>query len=119
MPRLGKMNRRITIWQQSASTRNAMNEPVRGWTRLDSFWAEEDERAAKGTEGVQAGQVRAQLHRVWRIRWTQRTATISELDRVMCGGVEYEIVSAIEKGRRDHIQITAIGPVLQPAVPGA
>lgn len=117
--RIGKMHRRVTIRQQSAPTRNAMNEPRAVWTTLGKFWAEEDERASKGTEGVQAGQVFAQNHRVWRVRWTTRTATISAKDRALCDGVEYEIVSAIEKGRRVSIEITAIGPVLQPAVPGA
>jgi len=111
MARLGKMNRRVTIRQQSAPTRNAMNEPVTVWTKLGSFWAEEDEGQSKGTEVVQAGQVRAQIHRVWDLRWTERTARITPKDRAICQGVEYEIQSATELGRRKGIRIMAIGPV--------
>jgi len=111
MPRLGTMNRRVTIRQPSAPTRNAMNEPVTTWTTLGTFAAEEDERASKGMEAVQAGQVRAQLHRVWDIRWTERTARITPKDRAVCLGVEYEIQSATEVGRRKWIRIMAIGPV--------
>lgn len=109
--RLGKMQRRVTIRQASAPTRNAMNEPVRVWTALGDFWAEEDERAARGSEAIQAGQVRAEQQRVWHLRWTQRTATIRPLDRAVCDGVEYEITSATEIGRRAGIRITATGPV--------
>ncbi len=109
--RLGKMHRRVTIRQKAAPTRNAMNEPVTVWTTLGSFWAEEDERRSKGMESVQAGQVRAQLHRVWRLRWTDRTARIGPLDRVLSGGIAFEVTSATELGRRAGIEIVAIGPV--------
>ena len=109
--RLGKMHRRITIRKQSAPTRNAMNEPVRVWTTLGTFWAEEDERALRGMETVQAGQQRASEQRTWHVRWTERTATIGPLDRVIFAGAEYEIVSAFEIGRRDKIEIKATGPV--------
>lgn len=109
--RAGSLDRRITVSQKSAPTRNAMNEPVEVWTVLGTFAAEEVKRRSMGTEVVQAGQVRVQLHRTWRIRWTTRTASISPLDRVQYSGVEYEIQSATEMGRREGIEIMAIGPV--------
>lgn len=109
--RAGRLDRRLTIRQASAPTRNAMNEPVRVWTALGTFWAEEDERAARGMEAVQAGQVRAEQTRVWRLRWSTRTAKIRAADRAVFEGVEYEITNAIEIGRRVGIRITATGPV--------
>lgn len=105
------MTRRVTIRQKSAPTRNAMNEPVTVWTTLGTFWGQEDERQSRGTESAEAGQVRAQLTRVWDLRWTERTALIGPLDRAICGGTEYEIQSATELGRREGIRIVCVGPV--------
>jgi head-tail adaptor len=109
--RLGPLNRRITIRRASAPARNALNEPIASWSNFGTFWAEEDARRFKGSEGLQAGGVRAQALRCWRLRWSARTATISPADRVACGGVTYEIVSATEIGRREGVEIVAIGPV--------
>lgn len=109
--RLGTMNRRVTIRQPTAPTRNAMNEPVTGWTTLGTFWAQQDERQSRATESTQAGQTRAQLTRVWELRWTERTAQIGLKDRAVCEGVEYEIEAVTEVGRRAGIRITATGPV--------
>jgi len=104
--RLGRLNKRITIRRAAAPTRNAMNEPVEVWTDFGSFMAEQVQQ--RPTESWKAGQTAAQSERVWRVRWTARTAKISPLDRLICDGREFEITAASEMGRRAGVEIVGI-----------
>lgn len=104
--RLGRLNKRITIRRASAPTRNAMNEPQEVWADFGTFWAEPVKQ--QNAERRQADQTSAQSDRVWRVRWTARTATISPLDRLVCDGREFEIIGTTEIGRRVGIEITGI-----------
>lgn len=104
--RLGRLNKRIMIRRATAPTRNAMNEPVEVWTDYGAFWAEPVQQ--RPTESWKAGQTAAQSERVWRVRWTARTATISPLDRLICDGREFEIIAAFEIGRRVGVEIVGI-----------
>ncbi len=105
--RLGRLNKRITIRRASAPTRNAMNEPVEVWADFGKFWAEQVQQ--RPTESWKAGQTAAQVERVWRVRWTARTATISPSDRLNCDGREFQIIGVTEIGRRVGIEIVGIG----------
>lgn len=104
--RLGRLNKRITIRRASAPTRNAMNEPVEAWADFGSFMAEQVQQ--RPTESWKAGQTAAQSERVWRVRWTARTETISPLDRLICDGREFEVIAASEIGRRVGVEIVGI-----------
>lgn len=104
--RLGKLNKRITIRRASAATRNAMNEPVESWTDFASWWAEQVQQ--RPTESWKAGQTAAQVERVWRVRWSDRAATITASDRLRCDAREFQIIGVTEIGRRIGIEIVAI-----------
>lgn len=104
--RLGKMNKRITVFRQGAETRNDMNEPVRPWEQFGKFWSER--LSQKPTESWKAGQTAAQVERIFRVRYTNRAATITASDRLICDQQEFEIIGVTELGRRDRIEIVAI-----------
>lgn len=104
--RLGKLNKRITIRRAGAATRNALNEPIASWSDFGSFMAEQIDQ--RPTESWKAGQTAAQAERAWRIRWSDRAATITPRDRLVCDGREFEIIGVMEIGRRAAIQIVGI-----------
>lgn len=104
--RLGKLNKRIVIRRASAATRNAMNEPIESWAEFAHFMAEQIDQ--RPTESWKAGQTAAQVERVWRIRWSDRAASITPSDRLNCDGREFQIIGVTEIGRRIGIQIVGI-----------
>jgi head-tail adaptor len=105
--RLGKMDRRVTVRRATTPARNALNEPIEVWTDLGTFWAEQLSQAPR--ESWKAAQTAAQVERVWRLGWNQRTASISPSDRLVCDGREYQIIGVTEVGRRKGVEIVAIG----------
>ena len=104
--RLGRLNKRITIRRASAPTRNAMNEPVPAWADFASFWGQQIDQ--RPTESWKAGQTAAQVERVWRLRWSDRAATITPSDRLSCDGREFQIIGVTEIDRRVGIEIVGI-----------
>lgn len=104
--RLGKLNKRITIRRAGAETRNALNEPIASWADFGSFMAEQVQQ--RPTESWKAGQTAAQVERVWRIRWSERAASIAPRDRLVCDGREFELIGVTEIGRRVGIEIVGI-----------
>lgn len=104
--RAGKRNKRITIMRQGATTRNALNEPVGGFDEFGKFWSAR--LTQRPTEGWKAGQTAAQVERVFNVRYTNRTATITPSDRLICDNQTFEIIGVTEKERREGIDIVAI-----------
>lgn len=104
--RLGRLNKRIVIRRATAPTRNALNEPVENWAEVGPFWAEQVQQRA--TESWKAGQTAAQHERIWRVRWTNRTAAITPSDRLLCDGCEFQIIGVSEIGRRIGVEIIGI-----------
>lgn len=104
--RLGRLNKRITIRRACAPTRNALNEPEEVWADIGCFWAEQVQQ--RPMESWKAGQTAAQVERVWRVRWTARTATISASDRLNCDACEFQIIGVTEIGRRVGVEIIGI-----------
>lgn len=104
--RLGQRNKRITIMRQGATTRNSMNEIVGDFEEFGKFWASRLKQ--KPTESWKAGQTAAQVESVFEVRFTNRAATITASDRLICEGREFEIIGVTENGRRDGIEIVAI-----------
>ena len=70
------------------------------------FMAEQIDQ--RPTESWKAGQTAAQVERVWRIRWSDRAASITPSDRLNCDGREFQIIGVTEIGRRIGIQIVGI-----------
>lgn len=103
--RLGRLNRRITV-QRATTTRDDMNAPVEAWADVGTFWAEQVQQ--RPTEAWKAGQTAAQVETVFRVRWLERTASITPLDRLICEGRDYRIVGVTESVRRAVIEIVAV-----------
>lgn len=104
--RLGKQNKRIVIRRASAPTRNALNEPIESWAEFGRFMAEQVQQ--RPMESWKAGQTAAQVERVWRVRWSDRAATITPSDRLTCDAREFQIIGVTEIGRRVGIEIVGI-----------
>ena len=105
--RLGKLNQRITLRRAVPGGRNALNEPIEIRADFGGFWAERLQQRPK--ESQQAGQTAAQTEVVLRTRWSQRVASITPSDRIICGGQEFQIIGVTEIGRRLGIEIVGIG----------
>lgn len=103
---LGKKNKRITIMRAGSATTNGLNEKVKTFVEFGKFWSERLQQ--RPIESWKAGQTAAQVERVFRVRYTNRTATISPSDRLICDGREFEIIGVTEVERREDIQIVAI-----------
>jgi len=89
-----------------AETRNAMNEVTSEFEEFGKFWSAR--LTQKPTEGWKAGQTAAQVERLFNLRYTTRTASISPSDRLICDGNTYEIIGVTEHGRQHGIDIVAI-----------
>jgi len=105
--RLGRLRARLNVLRRTAGAKNALNEPVESWPEFGKFWAEDfTQRAA---EGAKAGQTMATVEKVWRLRWMERTKSITAQDRIVCDGVTYSIIGITEPFHREVIQIAAVG----------
>lgn len=114
--RAGKRNKRITIMKKGAVTRNALNEPIATWTALGTFWSAR--LTQKPTEGWKAGQTAAQVERAFNVRYTSRTASITPEMQLVCDNRTFEIISVVEHGREQGIDIVAIAPAEAPLEEG-
>lgn len=96
-----KMDRRVTLLTY-APTRDAAGGVVEAWTDGAEVWAER--RDQPGREVLAAGQINAATSALFFIRYR---SDIGAKDRLRCEGLEYDIVSLKEIGRRDGVEIAA------------
>ncbi|TIN78346.1 phage head closure protein [Mesorhizobium sp.] len=102
--RIGKMNRRLAILRRVQTGTDTLNAPVFEWQTWRTVWAEkiskkEDERFSDDLR---------QRYAVQRVTFrTHYLAEISEVDRVECEGVTFDIKGLRELGYREGIEITA------------
>lgn len=95
------LDRRITIQQQSVST-DADNQTVETWAEWARPWAQYIPQA--GSEAMDGGQIVAAA----RARFVTRyRAGVDESMRILHDGKMYSILSVIEVGRRDGLDILA------------
>lgn len=92
--------------RRGAETRNAMNEVTSEFEKFGSF--QSARLTQKPTEGWKAGQTAAQVERMFNVRYTARTASITASDRLICDGNTYQIIGVTEHGRQHGIDIVAI-----------
>ncbi|MER8454315.1 phage head closure protein [Mesorhizobium sp. M1428] len=102
--RIGTMNRRLLILRRVETGTDLLNSPVFEWQTWRTVWAEkiqkkEDERFAPDQHQRYAVRLV-----IFRIRYL---ADISEVDRVECEGVTYDIKGLRELGFREGTEITA------------
>jgi SPP1 family predicted phage head-tail adaptor len=99
------MDRRVTLLKYAPST-GAMGGAVEAWTEGDEVWAEKREQP--GREAIAAGQLGAAAVATFFIRYRD---DIDPKDRLRCEGVEYDISSKREIGRRDGLEIVGTARV--------
>jgi SPP1 family predicted phage head-tail adaptor len=97
----GRLDRRITLRRAKVTT-NELGEDVQTWTDLATVWAQRTD--AGGTEQIAAGELASTMASRFRIRWTNRFV-LTPRDRLRVGDLEFDIVSAVEIGRREGIDI--------------
>jgi SPP1 family predicted phage head-tail adaptor len=94
-----KMDRRLTILNY-APTAGSMGGVAEAWIEGDTVWAEQ--RVQPGREVLASGQVNAPQAAIFFLRWR---SDIGAKDRVRCEGIEYDVSSTREIGRRDGLEI--------------
>ena len=98
--RAGDLDRRITI-EQSTDTADSFGTPVPGWSELDVVWAKVRRRF--GREFLEGG-VQAEADIVFTIRYR---SDVTHAMRVVYDADNYDIVSIIEVGRQEGLEIAA------------
>lgn len=100
----GKLDRRVRF-ERLQGARDAAGQVVGGWHSIATvyaFW-----RPASAREQVAASEAAATVTDVFEIRYSSRLADLNPKDRLHFKGKDYQIVSAIELGRKAGIRITA------------
>jgi SPP1 family predicted phage head-tail adaptor len=102
----GPLNRRITLRRATVTT-NEFGEDVEAWRDLATVWAQRTEAALSvlGSERVVGSELASSIVSTFRIRWSRRL-DITPRDRVSIGGREHNIVSVIEIGLHEGLEIT-------------
>jgi len=94
-----KMDRRVTILTY-APTRDAAGGVTEAWAEGDEVWAER--RDQPGREFLANAQTNAATVASFYLRWREG---ITPKDRLRCEGLDYDISSMKEIGRRDGLEI--------------
>ncbi|TZG26503.1 phage head closure protein [Sphingomonas montanisoli] len=102
--RAGALDRRIVI-QRAALAPDAAGDPMPSWADLVTVWA--SARPAPGVERLQSAEIAATAPMVFRIRWSSAVSDVSPADRIAYGGRDWNIVSVVEIGRREGLEIAA------------
>lgn len=101
--RAGNLDRRITI-ERATLTDNGMCR-VPGWATLRTCWAMR--RPDRGGERADNDQRQATAAVVYRVRWWAAAASVSPADRIVDQDIVFDIVSVLEIGRREGLEIAA------------
>ncbi len=100
----GPLDSRITLRRASLTT-NALGEEIPTWRDLASVWARRD--WSPGGEQLTTQELGSTVSASFRIRWSSRLRDLNPRDRVLASGREWDIMSVIEIGRREGLEITA------------
>ncbi|RWN34168.1 MAG: head-tail adaptor protein [Mesorhizobium sp.] len=102
--RIGNMNRRLVILRRVQTGTDDLNSPVFEWQTLRTVWAEKINKK-------ESEQYAPDLHQRYAVRLvtfrTRYFADISEVDRLECDGVTYDVKGLRELGFREGTEITA------------
>jgi head-tail adaptor len=105
----GSLDRRVTL-HRAGAVENEHGDMVQGWSELATVWA--SVRPSPGSERLASAEAAANAPTVVTIRWSSIVADLSPADRLeypVGSGRFFNIVSVVELGRRDGLQLAAIG----------
>ena len=101
----GRMDRKIIIEEITATTINAVGEPIPTWGTFATVWAEK--MPLRGRERFEAQQVNAEADDKWRIRYL---AGVVAKMRISYDSKLFDIQSVQEVGRRNGMELmTTVG----------
>lgn len=107
--RAGTLDRRITL-MSAGIVRNEGGDDVDGFVPLATVWA--SVRPAPGVERLASAQSAAEAPTVFRIRWSPAVADFSPsgvIEYPVGSGRRFDVKSVVEIGRRDGLEIAAVG----------
>lgn len=105
----GSLDRRVTF-HRDRIVENDHGDKVQGWSELATVWA--SVRPSPGSERLASAEAAANAPTVVTIRWSSLVADLNPADRLeypVASGRYFNIISVVEIGRRDGLQIAAIG----------
>lgn len=105
--RAGDLNRRITIERDTPTDDGFGRESA--WTALRTCWA--SRRIDRGSERYANDQRQAQVTVIFRVRWWPGAASVTPADRINDQGQLFDILSALEIGRREGLEMMATAAV--------
>ncbi len=106
-----RMDRRVVLLKYAPTT-DAVGGVVEAWTEGDTLAAEKQDQT--GREFMAAGQINAQMTTRFWLRWRPDVTPSDRLRLIGEGGAidqEFDIQAVREVGRRDGLEITAVGRV--------
>lgn len=105
MTEAGRLDRRMTI-QRATVSPNALNESVETWHVLATVYVQR--RDASAGESYKAQEVGAKISARFTIRYSPTVADVNPRDRLVHGGLVYDITGVREKDRRRWLEIDAV-----------
>ena len=105
---IGRMDRRIDIEQDTASSADSYGQIVPSWGALDTVWAQV---TPSGNETHEGNQDHATRTTEFRIRYRSDVTEKMRIKYPASSGDIYDIESIIEIGRQEGLDITATASV--------
>ena len=99
MFKAGSLDRRIVL-RAKLLTPDEMGQALETWSDLASVWAEKTD--LRGREFFAARAINAEIETRFRIRWR---AGVTPALRIAHDGRDYEILSVVEIGRREGLEL--------------
>jgi SPP1 family predicted phage head-tail adaptor len=98
---IGRMDRRVILKRRTV-TRDAMGGILEAWTTIATVWGRRMDTT--GREYIAAGHENAERSTRFTIRWR---SDVNPSWRLECEGLDYDIVSMTEIGRRQWLEMVA------------
>lgn len=103
----GKLDRRIVIIAPNPARSGPLNEMQDNPAPLATVWA--SKRTPSARERIQAGERGAEADAVFEIRFSNTVRVVDPTYQITHDGKTYEILGALEIGRREGIQLLCVG----------
>jgi SPP1 family predicted phage head-tail adaptor len=100
----GSLDRRVTLYQ-FGTVNNVYGDLEPGYTPIATVAA--SVRPGPGNERLASAENAANAPTVFRVRWSSETASLNPKDQVEYDGRRFNILSVVEIGRREGLELAA------------
>jgi head-tail adaptor len=104
--RAGRLDRLISV-QRAAVVDDGFQTRPGAWAEIAKLPAAY--APAKGSERYEMSSRRAEMPVGFHIRWSPQAAGFTTSDRVLYQGKPYDIISIVELGRHDTLELQCVG----------